>query len=482
MKLKFSFLSILKDHITALRLFVLATIFYLAGVNTNSGWLCILACLIAGLLIFSCVCTYSAIKKHYSFSLDNIKGFEGQENTINAVISCKEPTACCSASIEFLLQEGITCEDRIFLKRLSQEEYSAPIIIKLQKRGIYNIYGIKLKISDPFGLIYHYKTFCFPAEIIVKPALKAVRQNAAALMNTGESLSIERGRSTDLRNIREYVNGENTRFIHWASSAKFDTLMMREFTKESLANLFIIIENDALGICEPSALEMLISSAYYLIEHNKRLKGKIEIACALPSLDKELVIEGFFHRQLPKTTQILENLINFNKKNNKRSLFLHKKSEKLCKSFYSQLNEINLNENDLIHITLNENSPWAIKSDTTELTSFISPVAPMPEAKWQKIAESIPADFQTVILTLHPHSRSLQFMKGSRRKTRTISFFEPMAVQPQKQAAPRSRYMLHPQKNVPFAPLNNAPQSAQSKGTSIADNIDNLLMGGSHER
>ncbi len=467
---------------TAIRLFVLAAIFYIAGVNTNSGWLSIMACLIAGLLIFSWVCLLSAFKTNCIFSLNNIQGCEGQEISADAVIISNNATAWCSACIEYIFPEGLASEDRLFLKKFSQEEYSAQINIKLLKRGIYNIYGLKLKLSDPLGLMHCYKTFYLPAEIIVRPHAQTVRLNSASLTKTGETASIERGRSSDLRNIREYIDGEDTRFIHWASSAKLGTLMIREFTKESLANLFIIIENDALGISEPSALEKLISNASYLIEHNMRMKGKIKIACALPSFDKELVFEGFFQKQLPKTTQILETLINHNIKNNKQSLFLHKKSEELCKSLYSQLSGANLNENDLIHITLNESSPWAINSDITELTAFIPPVAPMTGAEWKKIAESIPADFQTVILTLHPHSRCLPFMKGSRRKTRTISFFEPIAVQPPKTAAPRNHYMRQPQNNVPSAPQNNAPQSAQNKKTSTTDNIDNLLMGGSHDR
>ncbi len=481
MKLKFSILSKVKDYMTATRLFVLAAVFYVAGVNTNSGWLCILACLIAGLLIFSCACLLSASRANGIFSINSIQGREGQEIAAEAVIICQDATAWCSACIEYIFPEGLASEDRLFLKRFSQEEYSAQIKIKLQKRGIYNIYGLKLKLSDPLGLIHCYKTFYLPAEIIVQPRSQALRLNSASLTRTGENASIERGRSTDLRNIREYIDGEDTRFIHWASSAKLGTLMIREFTKESLANLFIVIENDALGISEPSALEKLISNVSYLIEQNTRMKGKIKIACALPSFEKEQAVEGIFHSPLPKTAQTLEKLIGNNKKYGKQSLFLHQKSEKLFKSFYAQLSRINIKENDLIHITLNENSPWAINSDITELTSFITPVAPMAETEWQKIAESIPADYQTAILTLHPYSRSLQFMKGARRKTRAISFFEPIAVQPKNPAAPQRRYMHHPQNSAAFAPLNKAPQSAPSHGTGT-DNIDNLLMGGSHDR
>lgn len=483
MKLKFSFLSILKDHVTAIRLFVLATIFYVAGVNTNSGWLCILACLIAGLLIFSCVCVYLFSKLQLFLYMRDLEGYEGQEISADIEIHCQHAAPWCCASIEFIFPEGITCEDRLFFKELNQEKSSSQIKLKLQKRGIYNFYCAKLKLSDPFGLICKYYTMCYSRQIIVKPSLSTARQNYASLMKPGETASIERGRSTDLRNIRDYINGEDTRFIHWASSAKQGTLMIREFTKESLANLFIVIENDALYGSDPGALEKLLSCASYLIKQNASKKGKTIIACALPSLENGFIFDGIL--QLPQNPQIqpiIETLFENNKKKIKRSLFLHKNSEKFFRSLYPQLHELNINEHDLIRIPLNDNSSLASVTDIAEIISFISPVASLSEAEWQNIAESVPAGYETIILTLRPYSRSLQFLQGSRRQTKAISFYEPVAAPPNNKPAPRSQNKSRPQQS-PVIPLqNNAPKSSPSPGASITDNIDNLLMGGSHDR
>ena len=71
-----------------------------------------------------------------------------------------------------------------------------------------------------------------PAEIMVLPALNKVKPNYACSITAEDTVSKEKGASSDIRKIRDYIYGEDTRFIHWASSAKLGKLMMREFAQE----------------------------------------------------------------------------------------------------------------------------------------------------------------------------------------------------------------------------------------------------------
>lgn len=423
----------------ALKLLALAAFSYVAGIYAHADWLLVMALCIAAILIFSYLyaSALSSIGK-YNFNLSALKVREDQELMANVAISYLFGNSLSCAYAEFIFPDGITCNTRIFIKNVSHENYSAQIKLKFQKIGLYNIYAVKIKHSDPLGLFYQYIMMYYPAEIIVLPALNKVNKNQAYLIKAEETVSKEKGSSTDIRKIRDYIYGDDTRFIHWASSAKFGKLMMREFARESLDNLCIIIENDALGICNACAMDELISAAAQLIEHNQRMAGQIAIACALPSFEKKIIAEKIFTNDVPNNIINMQKLIGKDIKANKRSLFFHKESENFFRSIYPQLCEDKIKDKDLIYIPLNERTSWASLTDNAEIISFITQVAMLPKAEWEIISQSIPEDFRTIILTLHANSRVQQLLQTTGKQTKAISFYKPMATKSKKKPATQS--------------------------------------------
>ncbi len=438
--LKRSAPSIVKDHMNAIKLFVLAAISFVAGIYAHADWLLIMALWITAVLVFSYIyaskfCTIG----EYSVNLPALTVHEGQEIMANVALSYLFCNSSGCAYAEFIFPDGITCKTRIFIKNIGKETYSAQLKLKFQKTGVYNIYAVKIKHSDPLGLFYQYIMMYCPAEIMVLPALNKVKPNYACSITAEDTVSKEKGASSDIRKIRDYIYGEDTRFIHWASSAKLGKLMMREFAQESLDNLFIIIENDALSICNPRAMDELLSAAAHLIEHNKSMTDEIEIACALPSFKKRIIAENVFTNVDPKSIINLQKLIDADITANKHCLFFHKESEEFFRSIYPQLGEDNIKDKDLIYIALDENSPLVSVTDTAEIISFITPTSPLPEAKWEMIAQSVPKNYRTIILTLHPNSRVQQHLQSTRQQTTVISFYEPMKALRQNAPAKQSR-------------------------------------------
>jgi len=113
-------------------------------------------------------------------------------------------------------------------------------------------------------------------DVIVYPAVRPVspellRQLGAA----GDHAARRRGRGTDLYNLRAYRSGDDPRLIHWRSSAKSQTLVVRELEAETTEDTQLMLIGT--GARDPIALEAALSDAASLATHLVRLGAGVEL-------------------------------------------------------------------------------------------------------------------------------------------------------------------------------------------------------------
>src|SRR5690606_28202473 len=61
----------------------------------------------------------------------------------------------------------------------------------------------------------------------------------------GDQESNVRGSGTDLYGLRQYVEGEPARNVHWRTSARAQKLMIAEYTREERRQTVLILDNAA---------------------------------------------------------------------------------------------------------------------------------------------------------------------------------------------------------------------------------------------
>jgi len=109
---------------------------------------------------------------------------------------------------------------------------SYPILFA--RRGLHRIEGIKLLTRFPFGLFIKGATLPLETELVVypesKPLPKVLVHDLAALGS--EQAVPRRGEGVGLHNLREYQPGDNSRAIHWKTSARQSRLIVRETETE----------------------------------------------------------------------------------------------------------------------------------------------------------------------------------------------------------------------------------------------------------
>lgn len=102
------------------------------------------------------------------------------------------------------------------------------------KRGRLQLDGIRVVTSFPFGLFLKKAYYPVAGAAVVCPPIKplddALLQDLAV---TGHEQHIHRrGHGNDLYNLRLYHSGDDSRNIHWVTTAKTSTLIVRETAAE----------------------------------------------------------------------------------------------------------------------------------------------------------------------------------------------------------------------------------------------------------
>jgi uncharacterized protein (DUF58 family) len=146
----------------------------------------------------------------------------------------------------------------------------------LPRRGRQRLAGVRLTTRFPFGLFLKAGRPALTSEVIVFPALAPVSPELLRQLSaTGHAPARARGRGTDLYNLRGYRSGDDPRLIHWRSSAKTQTLTVRELEAETTEDTRLILLGT--GARRGDALEAALSEAASLAAHLIRAGAGVEL-------------------------------------------------------------------------------------------------------------------------------------------------------------------------------------------------------------
>jgi uncharacterized protein (DUF58 family) len=151
--------------------------------------------------------------------------------------------------------------------------------VTLPARGRRRLPRLRATTGFPFGLFV--KTgppLLFDQEVLVYPAVHAVSSRDVVDAVGGESAARRRGRGHDLYNLRVYRAGDEPHLIHWPTSAKSGSLMVRELEEDTAEDTRIVLTGTGAG--DGAHLERALSEAASLALHLLRRGTGVELAGA----------------------------------------------------------------------------------------------------------------------------------------------------------------------------------------------------------
>jgi uncharacterized protein (DUF58 family) len=166
-----------------------------------------------------------------------------------------------SATVEVPVGSGLA---ELVIPSLAREtgmtrEFAIPTV----RRGIVPVGPVRTVRADPVGLVRRELIWAKVAELFVHP-----RTIGIPSMSTGFIRDLEGKPTRDLSNndvsfhaLREYLPGDERRYIHWKSTARTGTYMVRQFEETRRSHLVVALSLATGDFGSDDEFEMAVSVA-----------------------------------------------------------------------------------------------------------------------------------------------------------------------------------------------------------------------------
>jgi uncharacterized protein (DUF58 family) len=153
-----------------------------------------------------------------------------------------------------------------------------------RQRGLFTLGPCQVRLSDPFGFFRITLTYPETQSILIYPPvvhLPALRLPRGEATGAGRTSRRALDVTTNAASIRQYIPGDSLNRVHWRSTARRDSLMVKTFDLEPSGDLWIVLDLDAsvqAGEGEESTEEygiILASSLANQTLHQNRAVGLV---------------------------------------------------------------------------------------------------------------------------------------------------------------------------------------------------------------
>ncbi|MGN9842411.1 DUF58 domain-containing protein [Nonomuraea sp. H19] len=116
-------------------------------------------------------------------------------------------------------------------------------------RGVIPVGPLLLVRADPFGLTRRVRQYGSPATLLVRPRTVPLPVPASGKAHHLEGPTSDNAPSgtVTFHTLREYVVGDDLRHVHWRSSARTGTLMVRQLIDASLPTTTVVLDTRDLA-------------------------------------------------------------------------------------------------------------------------------------------------------------------------------------------------------------------------------------------
>lgn len=140
-----------------------------------------------------------------------------------------------------------------------QHDFAIPTV----KRGIVPVGPVRTVRADPIGLVRRELLWTESAELVVHPRTIGVPSTSTGLIRDLEGTPTRDLTSSDVafHALREYQNGDERRYIHWKSTAKTGTFMVRQFEQTRRSHLVVALTLATGDYASEEEFELAVSVA-----------------------------------------------------------------------------------------------------------------------------------------------------------------------------------------------------------------------------
>ena len=134
-------------------------------------------------------------------------------------------------------------------------------------RGIIELGPLEAELSDPLGLLKRTRLVAGSDRVIVAPRAHSLAMPQLGSGPLGRHLMAQARRlgPGEFHSLREYVDGDEPRSIHWRASARGETLLVKQHAVEGLRRMLVVLDTHPASYADPSSFERAITAAASLV-------------------------------------------------------------------------------------------------------------------------------------------------------------------------------------------------------------------------
>jgi uncharacterized protein (DUF58 family) len=221
----------------------------LAAINTGNNLLfLILACLIASILMSGILSSITLagveLKLHLPEHIFAGQSVRASVELRNEKLTLPSFSLRVEAAKTKNQPAGAMLETPVYFPYLPRQQavkQSVPLLFL--QRGVYRQDAFKILTRVPFGFLQKARRMDLATEALVYPAVAASSEFLEVLPGLqGAMESHAKGRGQDLYALRGYLPNDSARHVHWKASARFGSLMVREFAREDDCRVLLVFD------------------------------------------------------------------------------------------------------------------------------------------------------------------------------------------------------------------------------------------------
>ena len=167
------------------------------------------------------------------------------------------------AGVQIELPVGARVFERVLPRLARGSAFDEQFTIPTDRRGIVSIGPARTVRADPIGLMRREIVWSETAELRVHPRTVSISALSTGFIRDLEGFPTRDLTSSDIafHALREYVPGDDRRYIHWRSSAKTGTFMVRQFEETRRSRLMILLDLEPGAYLDDAEFELAVGAA-----------------------------------------------------------------------------------------------------------------------------------------------------------------------------------------------------------------------------
>lgn len=149
------------------------------------------------------------------------------------------------------------------------------------RRGVVPVGPVTARRTDPLGLLRWNRRWSAAVELLVLPRMVHVESLGLGVIRDQEGTPSDEISMSDLafHALREYVPGDELRHVHWRSSAKTDTLQIRQYHDTRRSHLTLVVDSSSASYGDDEDFETAVSVAASIAARTNREGTDVSLLC-----------------------------------------------------------------------------------------------------------------------------------------------------------------------------------------------------------